>query len=132
RPVLWINDASYAPLIAEAGWPSVYDITDDWLRASIPPRARRRLARHERALLRRSDAVVVCSEDLARTRGRMRPDLVVVPNAVDADHFATPRARPEDLPPSPTAVYVGTLHEDRLDVALVAELAEQQTHLHVV
>ena len=31
RPLLWINDCTYAPLVRSTGWPSVYDITDDWL-----------------------------------------------------------------------------------------------------
>jgi glycosyltransferase involved in cell wall biosynthesis/GT2 family glycosyltransferase len=132
RPTLWINDASYAALVAETGWPSVYDITDDWLRASISPRARRRLEKLERALLDASDAVVVCSDDLARTRGTARADLVTIPNAVDTEHFAAPRPRPADLPPAPTAVYVGTLHEDRLDVMLVADLARARPDLHIV
>src|ERR1019366_52600 len=35
QPLLWINDASYAQFSVDAGWPSIYDITDDWLLA--PP-----------------------------------------------------------------------------------------------
>ena len=31
RPVLWVNDSTYAPFIPGTGWPSVYDVTDDWL-----------------------------------------------------------------------------------------------------
>jgi glycosyltransferase involved in cell wall biosynthesis/GT2 family glycosyltransferase len=131
QPTLWINDAAYAPLVVETGWPSVYDVTDDWLQASISPQARRRLARRERTLLRGCDAVVVCSDELARTRGRARPDLVIVPNAVDTALFQSPVPRPSDLPASPTAVYVGTLHEDRLDVALITDLAER-SDVHVV
>ncbi len=41
-------------------------------------------------------------------------------------------ARPVDLPPAPVAVYVGTLHDERLDVPLVVELATRQPDLQVV
>ena len=36
RPVLWINDSVYAPMVTATGWPSVYDITDDWLLGRLP------------------------------------------------------------------------------------------------
>lgn len=128
-PALWINDASFSALLS-AGWPTLYDITDDWLLASGPPRVRRRLAENETRLLQESDAVVVCSLALAESRRRHRGGLHVVPNAVDVEHFATPRARPSDLPPAPVAVYVGTLHDDRIDVDLVERLASDLPEVH--
>jgi glycosyltransferase involved in cell wall biosynthesis len=130
EPSLWINDPSLAGLLA-TGWPTVYDITDDWLAADVPRRARRRLERDERRLLRRADEVVVCSDDLARTRRGLRPDLRVIPNAVDVEHFRRPHERPADLPRSPVAVYVGTLHEHRLDIDLVLDVAASHPDLHV-
>jgi glycosyltransferase involved in cell wall biosynthesis len=123
RPTLWINDASYAPLLAETGWPAVYDITDDWLEAATTARALLRLERAEADLLAHADEVVVCSPGLVERRQEQRPDLHLIPNAVDATLFGAPQPRPDDLPSGPTAVYVGTLHEDRLDVDLVAQLA---------
>ena len=51
--------------------------------------------------------VVVCSPDLARSRGARR-DVTLVPNAVDATHLRRARQRPVDLPEGPTAVYVGS------------------------
>jgi teichuronic acid biosynthesis glycosyltransferase TuaH len=131
NPVLWINDASYAGLPSESGWPSLYDITDDWPRASVPPRVRRRLAVNERMLFKTAGQVVVCSQDLASSRRRQRPDLNVIPNAVDVEHFKSPQPRPADLPPAPVAVYVGTLHEDRLNVALVQQLAAEIPELQI-
>jgi glycosyltransferase involved in cell wall biosynthesis len=55
-----------------------------------------------------------------------------VPNAVDVERFRQPQPRPRDLPATPTAVYVGTLHEARLDVELVVEIARSLTWLSVV
>jgi glycosyltransferase involved in cell wall biosynthesis len=119
---LWVNDAHYAGLLERTRWPSIYDITDDWLHSSLTRRARARLVADEAILLSGAGAVVVCSPDLAKTRGATRP-VDIIPNGVDVERFRTPRPRPDDLPPSPVALYVGTLHEDRLDLDLCAELA---------
>jgi len=72
----------------------------------------------------------VCSPDLARTRGAHR-DVEIIPNGVDLDLFRTPQPRPVELPPGPVAVYVGTLHEERIDVPLVVALAEARPDLQI-
>lgn len=131
RPVLWINDVTYAPLIEHTGWPSLYDVTDDWLLAPSPPRELERLRRLDALALAHADEVVVCSPALTESRGTTRP-VTLVPNGVDVDHFRRPRPRPPDLPAAPTAVYVGSLHEARLDVELVAELADALPQVNVV
>ena len=130
RPLLWVNDSAYAPLLEETGWPSVYDVTYDWLLAPAARRELARLQRQEQRLLRVADEVVVCSEDLARSRGAAR-EVTLIPNGVDAEHFGRPRTRPADLPPARVAVYVGTLHEARIDVALVAALARALPELQL-
>ena len=59
----------------------------------------------------------------------------MIPNAVDVEHLRAPRPRPADLPDpaeGPVAVYVGTLHTDRLDVDLVVRLATERPDLAVV
>jgi glycosyltransferase involved in cell wall biosynthesis len=121
-PTLWINDLDMTRLALETPWPVVYDITDDWLLASVPRRIARSRRRRERSLLQRADEVVVCSTGLQNTKGTFR-DVAVIGNAVDIEHFRAPRPRPTDLPRGQVAVYVGTLHEDRLDVELVTESA---------
>ena len=131
RPVLWINDVTYAPLIARTGWPSLYDVTDDWLLAPLPPRELKRLGPLDALAVAQADEVVVCSPALAKSRGKTRP-VSLVPNGVDIEHFRRPRPRPSDLPAAPTAVYVGSLHDARLDVELVADLAEALPRLNIV
>jgi glycosyltransferase involved in cell wall biosynthesis len=130
RPTLWLNDVTYAPLIHETGWPTVYDVTDDWLLAPASGREIDRLRRLDRLALRDAAEVVVCSPDLERTRGAERP-VTLIRNAVDVEHFRRPRERPDDLPPAPVAVYVGTLHDSRLDVELVVELARTFDELSI-
>ena len=131
-PTLWVNDPHYAGLATEAGWPALYDITDDWTEAGDGDRAARRVRSDEARLFDECDAVVVCSDGLSASRRAARPDLEVIPNAVDIDHFRRPLPRPIDLPPGSVAVYVGTLHEDRLDLDLLVRLATAQPHLRVV
>ncbi len=129
-PLVWVNDAHYANYALGTGWPTVYDITDDWLLAPMAPRQEARLRADDALLLERSGAVVVCSPDLARTRGGHR-DVDLIPNGVDVDLFRTPQDRPPELPSSPVAVYVGTLHEERVDVPLLLEVACSRPELQV-
>jgi teichuronic acid biosynthesis glycosyltransferase TuaH len=124
RPTLWVNDSTYAPLARQ--WQTLYDVTDDWLLTRASTRELARRLRLEDELLRIADEVVVCSPTLVESRGRTRR-VSLVPNGVDVEHFRSPRPRPADLPSAPTAVYVGTLHDERIDVPLVEELARHIT-----
>lgn len=130
RPVLWINDVTFAPLIASTGWATVYDVTDDWLLAPFSERELERLRRLDSLALASADEVVVCSPALAESRGSKRA-VSLIPNGVDVEHFRRPRSRPRDLPMSPVAVYAGTLHEARLDVDLVVELARSNPNTNI-
>jgi len=129
-PLMWVNDASYARFAVSTGLPTVYDVTDDWLLVPLAPHRATRLREDDALLLERSDAVVVCSPELARTRGAHRK-VEIIPNGVDVDLFRTPQDRPVELPAGPVAVYVGTLHEERIDVPLLVALAEAQPELQI-
>lgn len=122
RPVLWVNDPSAATLARTAGWPSLYDVTDDWLAADRPTAERARVARDEADLLAGCDEVTVCSPGLVRSKGTTR-DVTLLTNGVDLDRYRTPAPRPGDLPPGDVALYVGTTHPDRVDVPLLVATA---------
>ncbi len=122
RPVLWINDSTYAPFVSETGWASVYDVTDDWLLGEGVGREMDRQHRNDAQMLREATEVVVCSPALVKTRGRLRPTHLI-PNGVDLDHLRTPVGRPEDLPGGPIVLYQGTLTEGRMDIDLCITLA---------
>lgn len=126
RPLLWINDPAASQLSRLSGWPTLYDITDDWLAADRPAAELARLASDEEALLASADEVVACSAELVRRKSpqRVGAPIRLIPNAVDAAAYRRPTQRPADLPEGRVALYVGTLHADRLDVALTAESAE--------
>lgn len=117
HPMLWLNDPGMVALAERSGWPTVYDITDDWLAADRSVTERERTAANEARLLEIAGEVVVCSPELRRRKGAHRP-VVLIPNAVDVDAYRRPTARPVDLPSGAVALYVGTVHEDRVDVEL--------------
>jgi teichuronic acid biosynthesis glycosyltransferase TuaH len=110
-------------MLDTTGSPVLYDITDDWLAAQRPPAEIARLAAAEDRLLAGAAAVVVCSAGLARTKGARRRDVVVVTNGVDAAAYLRQLERPPDLPAGRVVLYAGTLHADRLDLALCERTA---------
>ena len=120
-PVLWVNDPAAAELLRQSGWPALYDITDDWLTADRSSRERERVVDDETYLLQHCQEVVVCSPRLLETKHARH--VTLIPNAVDVDAYAGELPRPADLPSGPVVLYLGTLHRDRLDVELTADLA---------
>jgi glycosyltransferase involved in cell wall biosynthesis len=68
-------------------------------------------------------AVLVCSPHLATVKGAERA-VTLVTNGVDVARYRRPAPRPDDLPAGRLALYVGTLHADRLDVDLTARSAQ--------
>lgn len=122
-PLLWINDPRTAGLARRTGWATLYDLTDDWLAADRPSAEMRRISEGEDWLLAHAAAVVACSPELARRKSPQRPGIALVRNGVDIDAYRTSQPRPADLPPGPVALYLGTLHRDRLDVDLCLRTA---------
>jgi glycosyltransferase involved in cell wall biosynthesis len=123
-PLLWINDPGAAAVSRLTQWPTLYDMTDDWVVAERPRAEIERLITGERYLFARAAEVVACSPELVRRKTLFRSDITLIRNAVDVAAYQTPAPRPGDLPPTPIAVYVGTLHRDRLDVALCVDTAK--------
>lgn len=124
RPLLWVNDPHAAALVQRTQWPTVYDITDDWLLAERPIRHTKTLSAAEEVLLERAQVVTVCSPSLQASKSTSRP-VHLVPNAVDLAALRTARQRPPDLPPGPIALYLGTIHEDRIDIRLCDQTATE-------
>ncbi|MEV7973358.1 glycosyltransferase [Cellulomonas sp. NPDC089187] len=123
-PVLWVNDPDGAAVLRATGWRALYDVTDDWLRADRPAAELDRIRSNEDLLLADCAEVVVCSPALARSKGEAsgRP-VTVVTNGVDLAAYRRPVPRPHDLPDGAYALYVGTLHPDRLDTTACLRLA---------
>jgi len=116
-PVLWVNDPYGATLARVSGWPTLYDVTDDWNSAVRGSAESDRVTSSDRYLVEHADAVTVCSPALVERKADAR-FVTLVTNGVDLERYRRPTDRPADLPAGKTAVYVGTLHADRLDLAL--------------
>lgn len=128
-PVLWVNDPGGSTLRQLTTWPTVYDITDDWLLAERPPQEIDRLQRFEQDLLTHAQAVVACSSVIAATKAtQVGGDLYTIGNGVDLSLYRAEYHCPADLPPG-SALYVGTLHSDRLDIDLSAATAQALSRL---
>ena len=123
RPVLWVNDTTFAGLLERTGWPSVYDVTDDWLLVDGRRREHLRQLRNDQAVVARASEVVVCSPSLVESRSRDRP-VHLISNGVDLEALRAPTERPTDLPAGRILLYQGTLSADRLDVTMTAALAK--------
>lgn len=121
--VLWVNNAPLGVHCLIHSTPAIYDITDDWREVDVPLRIRRRLVRAENVLARQAHTVV-CSEVLReRWQQRYGVGADVVHNGIDVEAWEQAGARALSGP-GPHVGYVGTLHEQRLDVELILQVAE--------
>jgi teichuronic acid biosynthesis glycosyltransferase TuaH len=116
--VVWVNDPVLGELCAGGGARLVYDVTDDWRHANRPARLTRRLVSAEDRLARAAQ----------RWKERYDVTAAVVPNAATRPSYPgnpLPGRAARVLPgPGPHVGYVGTLHEDRLDIDLLLRLAD--------
>ncbi len=130
RPVLWINPHSALHMAGEMSEVGVvYDITDDWTSANQPPAVKQLITEQDAALCRRADATIVCSQRLFEMKLPLAKRLFLVPNGVDTAHYAAvadgtcaPDAETVKWT-HPVLGYVGTVHPERVDVALVESVA---------
>lgn len=121
--VLWVNDPALGVHCLSESQAALYDVTDDWREFGFPQRIKRRITRAENALAIRA-RTVVCSDVLRdRWRSRYGTDAVVIHNGVVETAWLAPDPhRYGDG--GPHVGYVGTLHQDRLDLALLLSVAD--------
>lgn len=131
RPVLWLNPHSAVHLVGRMGARAViYDITDDWSELTQSAALRLLTIAQDAELCRRADAVIVCSEKLREKKQPLTRNLHLVPNGVDAAHYARVLDGTGPLPPEaaawsrPVFGYTGSIHPDRVDVELVENIAD--------
>lgn len=106
--ILWINDHNKyfmeSPKI-------IYDITDDW--TLLDPK----IKQIDELLCQKADKIIVCSENLLRSRKKFKNKLSLIKNGVDLKPLHS-----RDIP-GKYFLYTGSLHEERLDIPLVISLA---------
>jgi len=130
RPLLWLNPHSAIHMAGRMGEKAVvYDITDDWISPIQSDRMRRLTTAQDAALCRRADAIIVCSQKLMDMKRPLTRQLFLVPNGVETDHYRSvlnadgPRPEASMGWRKPVFGYAGTVHPERVDVALVERLA---------
>lgn len=130
--VLWLNPHSAVHMAGCLGEQAVvYDITDDWTTLTQSPALARLTVEQDAALCRRADAVIVCSQRLLEMKRGLAPSLHLIPNGVDAAHYERvldgdgPPPAPMGGWPRPVLGYTGSIHPDRVDIALVESLARR-------
>ncbi len=135
NPVLWLNPHSAVFLAGHLNESAViYDITDDWTTLTQSESLKKLTIQQDSQLCARADAVIVCSERLYEMKKTMATSLHLIPNGVDSEHYASVTDTLAVLPPEakdwqhPVFGYTGTIHRDRVDVALVEKIATSMQH----
>ena len=138
-PTLWLNPHDAVHMVGRMGEvATVYDITDDWTSFSQSPALTDRIRKQDAALCERADAVIVCSQHLFDLKRSLASNLHLVRNGVDLEHY---RGGIDDGTPAPDICnswakpvfgYTGTIHGDRLDVPLVAQVADRMDEGSIV
>jgi teichuronic acid biosynthesis glycosyltransferase TuaH len=130
QALLWLNAHQSVHSVGQFHESAViYDITDDWTCSSQSPASVKRTIAQDAQLCRLADATIVCSQHLMDLKQRLAPHLHLIPNGVDAAHYARVADGTATLPeaarrwPKPVLGYTGTLHPDRIDLELIIALA---------
>ena len=130
RPVLWLNPHDAVHMVGRMRErATIYDITDDWTELTQSSALRELTIAQDAELCGRADAVIVCSEKLLEKKQSLARNLHLVPNGVDAAHYARVLEATGPLPaeaaawPKPVFGYTGSIHPDRVDVELVEKIA---------
>jgi len=132
RPILWTTVPTARDYIGRLGESMVvYYVTDDY--SLWPGGNAESIRRADRGLARRADLIFACSQLLADRHQNARAKPILLPHAVDRDHFQTPRSEPEDIKSVPhhRACFFGSIYE-KIDLDLLRELARTRPNLHLV
>lgn len=129
HPLLWLNPHDAVHMVGKMDEAAViYDVTDDWIELEQPAAKKRLTIQQDAELCRKASAVIVCSEALRQRRETLAGKIHLIPNGVDAAHYArvsdgAPPPPESAAWPKPVLAYTGTLHGERLDVELVRQIA---------
>lgn len=133
--VLWYYTPMAMPFSDHLGGGlAVYDNMDELsaFRGASPE-----MLANEAALFERADLVFTGGESLWEAKQGRHPDVTAFPSSIDAAHFGVARAsgirEPDDQAsiPGPRLGFFGVIDE-RMDMALVARVAELRPHWHLV
>jgi len=134
RPILWASVPTAADYIHKLDEGEiVYYVTDDyslWPGSNAP-----RIRQADRRLTEAADLILPCTRVLAESHRTDRARTVILPHAVDFEHFARDRDpdEPADLAriAHPRACFFGLVYE-KIDLSALADLARAREDLQIV
>ena len=130
---LWINQHEASHLLGEGiAVNTLYDITDDWTKFSGNQSQLDLIKRQDAFLCKSCDHVIVCSQQLFDDKAKFvaLERLHLIPNGVHVEHYEAvadatlPVHKIAEHWTKPVLGYTGTIHGDRVDVGLVAAVAQ--------
>ncbi len=122
--VIWNNDHLLSFVLKHIKYnTSVYDITDDWTMLPLPRWLKERVISGDKELCELSDVVIVCSEVLYKAKTSYKSNLHLVKNGVDIEEKTNTKVALNFK--GLVLMYSGSLHQERLDVSLIVELARE-------
>ena len=130
---LWINQHESAHLVGEGlAANTLYDITDDWTKFSGNQSLLDLITSQDTTLCTSCDHVIVCSQQLFEDKAKLVESkrLHLIPNGVHSEHYkavSDTRLHVHKIAndwTKPVFGYTGTIHGDRVDVSLVASVAQ--------
>lgn len=132
RPILWTTVPTAMDYVGELDESAVvYYVTDDY--HLWPGGNAGKIIRADRALTQKADLIFACSGSLEKSHRDGRARTVLLPHAVDFDHFSTERPEPAELEriPRPRACFFGLIYE-KIDLESLRELATSRPGIQVV
>lgn len=125
QPLVWTQDPRAEDLFDELPAAQVvYDLTDDWAAFEDDPARRAEVQAKIEQLGARADVVLACSRSLEAGARAWAPQVRYLPNAVEGPSVGGPVPPELGGLPRPILGYAGTQHPSRLDVELLAGVAE--------
>ncbi|MFW5869278.1 MAG: glycosyltransferase [Planctomycetota bacterium] len=133
EPVLFASIPTAIDYVGQLGESHVvYYVTDDY--SLWPGGNADSIRRADRELTRSADLVLPCNQKLADDRRDLARRMVLLPHAVDAEHFRRPKSpEPDDLAqiPHPRVCFFGLLYE-KIDLRALADLADARPEVQLV
>jgi len=115
-----------------------YHICDEYSGYTKDPIKKKKIMDAERELLAKADLVITTSPGLFEKKKTLHPNVVLIPNGVDYDHYSqaainTNLAIPEDLNsiPEPRIGYIGNVN-DKVDFLLLQFIAESRPDWSII
>jgi FemAB-related protein (PEP-CTERM system-associated) len=132
KPIVWATVPTAVDFVGQLNESAAaYYITDDY--SLWPGGDAEKIARADRELTQKSDVVFACSEPLAASHRALNERVVLLPHAVDFEHFSSPKSEPVELKdiPHPRACFFGLIYE-KIDLESLYELATAKPELQLV